>query len=97
MTRYVRPKPRPLPVTDRATAPYYVVINSFTRHDGSKAATVYVKEGNFFRSQGGLTGEWGSSWIPIRARSLDDARLRAHASEGTECPTWHFQDEFAEQ
>lgn len=37
----------------------------------------FVKEGKFFEGQGGLTSEWGKSWRPILATSIDDARVRA--------------------
>jgi hypothetical protein len=39
---------------------------------------VYVKEGKFFESQGGLTEDWGLHWEKIDAESLDDARETAH-------------------
>jgi hypothetical protein len=88
----IRPTPAPLPVAPRETAPYYVVIRPFQHPFEDKQATVYVKEGNFFRDQGGLTEEWGTHWTGIYACSLSDARLKAHASEGTACPSWHLQD-----
>jgi hypothetical protein len=75
---------------DRKTAPYYVLIQVYTTPGRGKQATVYVKEGNFFRSHGGLTDTWGKNWIPMEADSLDDARLKAHASVGTVCPHWHL-------
>lgn len=80
------PTPTPLPRADRATAPYYVLIRSFQHPFQEKKSTVYVKEGDFFRAQGGLTKSWGRSWIGIDAISINDARLKAHASEGTICP-----------
>ena len=49
----------------RETAPFYIV---FTR------ANTSVKEGNFFRSQGGLTQDWGQNWQPVPALSLSEAR-----------------------
>jgi hypothetical protein len=79
-----------LPLAPRETAPYFVIIRSFQHPFEEKKSTVYVKEGDFFRSQGGLTEEWGSTWIGIEASSLDDARLKAHSSEGTICPQWHL-------
>jgi hypothetical protein len=81
----------PLPLAPRETAPYYVVIRTFQPPFAEKKATVYVKEGNLFRAQGGLTGEWGKAWTPIYATSLNDARLKAHASVGTICPRWHLE------
>lgn len=89
----VRPTPAPLPLTDRNTAPYFVLIRSFQNPFQEKKTTVYVKEGNFFRSQGGLSSEWGTHWVGIEAASLNDARLKAHASEGTACPRWHLEDQ----
>lgn len=35
---------------------------------------VYVKEGNFFESQGGLKEEWGQQWTPVQADSIEHAR-----------------------
>lgn len=89
----VRPKPAPLPIAPRETAPYFVSIRTFKHPFEEKKATVHVKEGDFFREQGGLTEEWGKHWIGINATSLNDARLKAHASEGTACPGWHLEDQ----
>ena len=89
----IRPTPAPLPLASRETAPFYVMIWPFKHLFEEKKATVYVKEGNFFRSQGGLTEEWGAHWTGIEATSLNDARLKAHASEGTACPRWHLEDQ----
>lgn len=86
----IRPNPAPLPLAPRETAPYFVSIRTFQHAFTEKRATVYVKEGNYFRGQGGLTEEWGEAWTGIEAVSLDDARLKAHASEGTACPRWHL-------
>lgn len=55
---------------DRNTAPFYCVSNS---------ATVFVKEGNFFRDQKGLTEDWGKNWVGIEAKTLGDARRYAAA------------------
>lgn len=86
----IRPDPTPLPLSPRETAPYFVSIRTYS--DGSeKRSTVYVKEGNFFREQGGLVEEWGTHWTGIEATSLNDARLKAHASEGTAYPRWHLE------
>lgn len=46
-------------------AEYRVLINE---------AGVYVKEGAFFKDQGGLTEPWGRAWEAIEASSLYDAR-----------------------
>ncbi len=35
---------------------------------------VFVKELDFFRSQGGFTQDWGKNWIPIVATSIEEAR-----------------------
>lgn len=37
----------------------------------------FVKEAEFFRSQGGLTEPWGKNWKPIWADSVEHACLRA--------------------
>lgn len=86
----IRPTPAPLPLAAREIAPYFVSIRTFQHPFKEKAATVYVKEGDFFREQGGLTEEWGTHWTGVQANSLNDARLKAHASEGTACPRWHL-------
>lgn len=39
--------------------------------------TVYVKEGQFFRAQGGTTADWGKAWRAIDANSVEDARRKA--------------------
>lgn len=44
---------------------HYVLANS---------AAVYVKEADFFISQGGLKDEWGKHWTPVTATSLYQAR-----------------------
>jgi len=35
---------------------------------------VYVKEAEFFKSQGGLIEEWGKRWVEVEAESIEDAR-----------------------
>lgn len=60
-----------LNVVPRDTAPYYVL----PRNHGSS----FVKEGDFFRSQGGLKDDWGTNWIPVRAESIETARRLADA------------------
>lgn len=45
---------------------YYVVRNS--------GRCVFVKEGVFFASQGGLTADWGKHWTKITAASIEHAR-----------------------
>lgn len=83
----------PLILAPRETAPYFVVIRTFQKPFEEKDATVYVKNGDFFRGQGGLVDDWGTHWIGIEASSLNDARLKAHASAGTICPLWHLEDQ----
>jgi hypothetical protein len=45
---------------------YYISINSWA---------VYVKEAEFFKSQGGKTEEWGKGWIYVEAEGIEHARL----------------------
>lgn len=89
----VYPAPAPLPVADREVAPYYVLIRRFSHPSFGKCATVYVKEGEFFRYQKGLTEDWGENWQPVHAASLNDARTKAHASEGTSFPYWQLEEQ----
>lgn len=35
---------------------------------------VYVKEKEFFRSQGGFTSVWGRRWVLVLAESIENAR-----------------------
>lgn len=51
---------------------------------GKTLATVYVKEGAFFRSQGGMTEEWGKHWQSIDAVDIEDARRKGHEMVGAE-------------
>jgi hypothetical protein len=44
----------------------------------------FVKEAGFFRSQGGLTEEWGKKWVPVIASSIGDARRKAAEMFGVE-------------
>lgn len=58
-------------------------------HEGAAAMSLYyvhwngaawfVKEGEFFKEQGGLTKPWGKAWRPLRAASIEDARKLAEA------------------
>jgi hypothetical protein len=43
------------------------------RNEGN---AVFVKETEFFVSQGGLVQEWGRRWRPIVAESFEDARAK---------------------
>jgi hypothetical protein len=36
---------------------------------------VYVKEGDFFESQGGLKEDWGKDWQCVYADGIEHARL----------------------
>lgn len=54
-----RPKPNTLDV-------YMVQVNC--------AGSVFVKELDFFRTQGGFREGWGRAWVPIVAESIEDAR-----------------------
>lgn len=47
----------------------------------------FVKEGEFFKSQGGIVEEWGKNWSPIRATSVAHARLIAQTGS---CPWIKF-------
>jgi len=38
---------------------------------------VFVKDGEFFRQQGGHKDKWGEGWTPIKARNLGEARTKA--------------------
>lgn len=58
-------------------------------HEG-RGATVYVKEGTFFRSQGGLTEEWGKTWRPVDAESIEHARRIGYAQAGVAPPAWTY-------
>jgi len=44
---------------------YYILIEPWA---------VYVKEGEFFKSQGGLEKDWGKYWIPVQADGIEHAR-----------------------
>lgn len=37
----------------------------------------FVKTAEFFEQQGGLTEEWGKSWKPIYATTIEHARDKA--------------------
>ena len=82
--------------TSRDDAPYYYLPNS----GGSKTGP-QVKEGTFFRRQGGLTEEWGQSWEPLGGVSnVKDAKLAAAKLTTTRSglpydpPFWDEKDDF---
>lgn len=62
---------------------YYVTQNS---------ATVFVKEGEFFKYQGGLTEEWGKHWTALEATSIGDARRKGAKMFGKTL-SWLYHDE----
>lgn len=39
-----------------------------------KSPNVMVKEGEFFKEQGGLKEKWGKNWVPVKAKSIEHAR-----------------------
>ncbi|QIV65882.1 hypothetical protein Cp1R7AA1_191 [Mesorhizobium phage Cp1R7A-A1] len=40
-------------------------------------AAYFVKEADFFASQGGLVMRWGAAWQPVIAKDIEDAREMA--------------------
>jgi hypothetical protein len=40
---------------------------------------VFVKELEFFRSQGGFKQRWGNNWVPVVATGIEDAREKGCA------------------
>ena len=46
-------------------------------NEGGK--TIYVKDADYFKEQGGETAEWGKRWIKVTANSINDAREKGHA------------------
>lgn len=54
----------------------------------------HVKEGEFFKSNGGLTEAWGKPWVPIEAGSIADARRKAAAQFGVVLPSWYARHDF---
>lgn len=43
---------------------------------------VFVKEIDFFRSQGGFVEDWGKNWIPVVASSIEEARQKGCSVPG---------------
>jgi hypothetical protein len=60
---------------------YMVNVNSFS-------GCVFVKELDFFRSQGGLEQKWGEHWVPVVATSVEDAREKGCAFPGAKPYEW---------
>lgn len=44
-------------------------------------AAWFVKEGDYFKAQGGLTAKWGKAWKPVQAMSCEHARALAAAGK----------------
>lgn len=61
---------------NRDNAPYFVAWRE------NVPASPMVKEGDFFRSQGGNVEDWGKHWEPIDATSIGDARRKCAAQHG---------------
>ncbi len=72
-------------------AEFFVTIDTWQHPFQPKGATVHIKEGSFFRAQGGLTEAWGKSWQRIEAPSCSAALKAAYASVGVECPDWKLR------
>lgn len=64
--------------TQRNTAPFYVLWRD------SVPNSPMVKEGDFFREQGGLEEDWGKYWIPVQASSIGHARWSVANAMGVE-------------
>ncbi len=56
-------------------------MNKYAIHINCAGAT-FVKEYDFFVSQGGLKEKWGKAWKIIEAKDLDDARVKAIQEPG---------------
>jgi hypothetical protein len=67
---------------------YFILIQEGRRWNGEKCATVYVKDGEFFREQGGHEAAWGQKWVSIQAESINDARCQGHRMVGSTPPPW---------
>ena len=52
---------------------YMVMVNT-QRVENLRHNDVYVKEAWYFIKQGGLTQDWGKSWKPVNAESIEAAR-----------------------
>lgn len=46
------------------------------------AGSVFVKEQDFFREQGGFEKPWGKAWQQIEAESIEDARKKGSSLPG---------------
>ena len=54
-----------------------------------KESGVYVKDGEFFESEGGLISKWGRTWERIEARTPHDARRIGIKMRRTRFPNSH--------
>jgi hypothetical protein len=68
------------------TAPYYVLWRE------SVPNSPMVKEGEFFREQGGLSQDWGKNWEPIEASSIGDARRKIGAQHGVKLSHIYYDE-----
>lgn len=48
----------------------------------NSGGSVFVKDYDFFRSQGGCTEGWGLHWTPVMAGSVEEARSKGCALPG---------------
>lgn len=69
-------------VATKENATHFVHCNS--------GKALFVKEADFFKSQGGLTQDWGKNWVPVTARTIGDARRLAAVIFGV--PLSHIHD-----
>lgn len=60
-------------------ATHYVVFNG---------ASHFVKDADFFISQGGLIEDWGRRWRPVVAKSLEDARQISETLDWASSPAY---------
>lgn len=66
-------------------ATHYVNCNS--------GRALFVKEAEFFQSQGGLREDWGKTWRPVVAKSIGDARRQAAKMFGVRLSHIHAGEE----
>lgn len=62
---------------------YYVHFNG---------AAVFVKEGEYFTSQGGKVQKWGEHWLKVQASSIGEARRIGAVIFGVKL-SWLYSDE----
>lgn len=65
-------------------ATHYVVCNS--------GNALFVKEAKFFEDSGGVTEDWGQTWVPVIAESIGKARIRAGEIFGVEVSPIHAEE-----